>query len=289
MIDSPKTADDRGRLFEVISAHASVALFVVGDKQQCVLVNAAAEELSGYTLQQVRGRALHDVLLHKRPDGTPYPQAESPMGRALPQNRERGEEVFVHKDGHFYDVAFCVSPIREAGVIVGAVIEVQDISQRKRMDAQVEAERSLLNTVLEVAPLGICVADASGRLVRLNPAMKRVWGDAAPFAASVAEYRAYRGWFGVEEDGRPVEPHEWPMSRALAGEALVGPEIFRIEPFNAPGSRRIIALSAASVRDASGKIIAAVAMAFDITDMVAAQASVRDGESRFRALAVSVR
>ncbi len=285
----PDAVGDPGRLFEVICAHASVALFVVDAKQQCILMNAAAEELTGYTQPEVRGRGLHEVLRHTRPDGSPCPRADSPIERAFSRDsRERGEAVFVHKDGHFYDVAFCASPMREAGVIVGTLIEVQDISQRKRMETEIEAERSLLATVLEVAPVGICVAEASGQLVRMNPAMKRVWGDAAPFAASVTEYRAYRGWFGVEEDGRPVEPHEWPMSRALAGEAVVGPEIFRIEPFNAPESRRVIALSAASVRDASGKIIAAVAMAFDITELVAARASVREGESRFRALAENI-
>ena len=238
-------AVDRGRLLEVICATVSVALVVVDEKQRCIQMNAAAEELTGYTLLEVRGRSLHDVLHHTRPDGSPYPRSECPFERAFLQNhRQRGEEVFVHKDGRFYDVAFCASPIRETGVIVGTLIEVQDISDRKRVETQVDVEHSLLETVLEVAPIGICVADANGKLIRLNPAIRTVWGDDAPLSASISEYRAYRGWFGLEPDGRLIEPHEWPMSRALAGET-VGPEIIRIEPFDAPGTRRIIAISAA--------------------------------------------
>ncbi len=85
------------------------------EHQQCTYLNPAAERLTGYSLDEVRGRVLHDVIHHTRPDGSPYRLAECPIDRAFPQNmREQGTEVFVHRDGSFYEVAFTASPIRGA-------------------------------------------------------------------------------------------------------------------------------------------------------------------------------
>lgn len=131
----PRT-DDRLYL-EAICSNASVALFIMDECQQCVFMNPAAEELTGYSFAEVQGKALHEVIHHTRPDGRPYPLDECPIDRAFPSNnREQGEEIFIHKDGRFYDVGFTASPIREQGRIVGTIIEVQEITEQKRLREQ---------------------------------------------------------------------------------------------------------------------------------------------------------
>lgn len=127
-----RTAEFYKRQLEIVCNNATLALFVMDERQQCVYMNPAAEQLTGYTFAETRGRALHDVIHHTRPDGRPYPLCECPIDRAFPQNhREQGEEVFIHKDGHFYSVAYTASPIQEAGTTIGTIIEVRDISQEK--------------------------------------------------------------------------------------------------------------------------------------------------------------
>jgi PAS domain S-box-containing protein len=117
---------------DAVLDNATVAIFLMDESQQCVYVNAAAEQLTGYTFAEIRGRSLHDVIHHTRPDGRPYPVSECPIGRTLSDNnREAGEEVFVHKDGTFYPVAFAASPIRDRGRTVGTIIEVRDIRGEK--------------------------------------------------------------------------------------------------------------------------------------------------------------
>ena len=144
------------------------------------------------------------------------------------------------------------------------------------------AESHLLDAVLEAAPAGIIVADASGRLVRMNPANERLWGP-APASGSVDEYREWKGWWadGSERHGRRLEPGEWAMARALRGEITPG-DIVEIEPFDAPGIRRTMLNSAAPVRDAAGRILGAVIAQMDITARVAAEAAVRRSEERHR-------
>jgi PAS domain S-box-containing protein len=121
------------RRLQAVLDNASGAIFLMNERQQCVYMNVAAERLTGYTLDETQGRALHDIVHHTRPDGRPYPRHECPIDRALPaNNQERGEEIFVHKDGHFYPVAFTASPIRdEDAKVVGTIIEVRDISADK--------------------------------------------------------------------------------------------------------------------------------------------------------------
>lgn len=143
------------RQLEVICNNATLALFIMDARQECVYMNPAAELLTGYSLAETQGRTLHDVIHHTRPDGRPYPLCECPIDRALPQNnQEQGEEVFVHKDGHFYPVAYTASPIREGDRVTGTIIEVRDITQEKlaEQERQAAAQREqVLRQEAEVA------------------------------------------------------------------------------------------------------------------------------------------
>lgn len=137
---------DNVRLLRAVTENASVALFIMDAHQRCVFMNPAAERMTGYTLEEVRDRPLHDAIHHMHPDGRHYPLEECPIDRAFPErNRMQGEEVFVHKDAHFYDVAFTASPIRgDEGQPIGTIIEVQDITERKRQQRAAQAETELL-------------------------------------------------------------------------------------------------------------------------------------------------
>ncbi|KQO55231.1 histidine kinase [Methylobacterium sp. Leaf87] len=134
------------RRLNAVLNNASVSIFLMDDRQHCVYMNRAAEQLTGFTLAEVLARdcPLHDIVHHTYPDGRPFPLAECAIDRAFPQNNhERGEEVFVHADGHFYPVGFTASPIRDDSAnIIGTIIEVRDISEEK---AAAERQRLLLN------------------------------------------------------------------------------------------------------------------------------------------------
>jgi PAS domain S-box-containing protein len=127
--------------------NASVSVFLMDERQQCVYMNAAAEKLTGYTLKETLGRPLHDVVDHTRPDGSHYPLEECPIDRAFPENnQESGEEIFVHKDGSFYPVAFTASPIRDENAkVIGTIIEVRDIAEQKAAERRKELLVNELN------------------------------------------------------------------------------------------------------------------------------------------------
>lgn len=122
------------RRLNAILNNATVSIFLMDDRQHCIYMNAAAQELTGFTFEEVQGRPLHDVIHHTRPDGSPFPLQECAIDRAFPENdQQQGEEMFVHKSGRFYPVAFTASPVREdGGKTIGTVIEVRDIAEEKR-------------------------------------------------------------------------------------------------------------------------------------------------------------
>jgi PAS domain S-box-containing protein len=120
------------RHLEAIAKNATLGLFIMDDNQHCVFMNPAAEKLTGFAFSELQGRPLHYFVHHTRPDGTTYPLEECPIDRVFPQNyQEQGEEIFVHKDGSFYPVAFTASPIREDEKTIGTIIEVRNLAQEK--------------------------------------------------------------------------------------------------------------------------------------------------------------
>lgn len=147
------------------------------------------------------------------------------------------------------------------------------------------AERNLLEAILDAAPTGIIVVDANGKILHMNQANERLWGD-APYSKSIEEYWEWKAWWadGSKRHGRRVLPHEWAMARALAGES-VRRDLIELEPFDRPSVRRTMLCSAAPVRDRSGEVVGAVVAQMDITDLVAAQAAMRRNEERYRLVA----
>ncbi len=156
ILDQP----DEIRLWQAVCENATLALFIMNDRQRCIYMNPAAERLTGFTLAETMGRALHDVIHHTRPDGSPYPLEECPIDRAFPENaREQGEEIFVHKDGSFYPVAFTASPLRGSDrQVVGTVIEVRPIAAERAREAELrnlidELNHRVKNTLMTVQAL----------------------------------------------------------------------------------------------------------------------------------------
>ncbi|QRK08955.1 DUF4118 domain-containing protein [Archangium violaceum] len=138
-----RSLENAERRLTAITHNATLGLVMMDARQHCVFMNPAAEKITGFTLDELQGRPLHDFIHHTRPDGTHYPMSECPIDRALPTRaQEQGEDVFIRKDGSFYPVAFTASPIIEDGKATGTVIELRDTTWDKSQQA--ERERLLV-------------------------------------------------------------------------------------------------------------------------------------------------
>ena len=137
-------------LINTIANNTLQALFLMDARQFCTYMNPAAEQMTGFKLEEVQEKPLHYYVHHTHPDGRHFPIEECPIDRALPtKNQTQGEEVFIHKDGHFYPVAFTASPIIENGVPIGTVIEARDTTEEKKMQEELRHKEKMTLDLLE--------------------------------------------------------------------------------------------------------------------------------------------
>jgi PAS domain S-box-containing protein len=137
-------------LINTITNNTQQALLLMNDKQICTYMNPAAEEMTGFKLHEVKEKPLHYYIHHTHPDGTHFPIEECLIDRALPTKAQtQGEETFIHKDGHFYPVAFTASPIIQNGVPIGTVIEVRDTTEEKRIQKELRTKEKQAMQMLE--------------------------------------------------------------------------------------------------------------------------------------------
>ncbi len=127
-------AEERSRLILESSGDGIYGLDLEG---RCTFINPAACALLGYESQDLLGRPLHDLIQHSWADGRSCPASECPMWLTLRggQVLRKDDERFRHADGHLVPVAYSSHPIRQDGVITGAVVSFTDISARKRAEA----------------------------------------------------------------------------------------------------------------------------------------------------------
>jgi PAS domain S-box-containing protein len=128
--------------------------------------------------------------------------------------------------------------------------------------AETETERSWLKTVLDRMPAGVIIGEASsGKLLLANRQAEQIWGRPIALGAMTAEYREYPGFH--PEDGRPYEPEEWPLARAIANGEIVTEE--EINYIRSDGRRGTMLVSAAPIEGHDRRIVSGVATFHDIT------------------------
>ncbi len=141
----------QSQLTKTIADNAASCLFMIDTNGRGTYINRAGEIMTGYTFEEIRGQVIHELVHHTRPDGTPYPISECPLDGALPLGIEvrNHEDVFIRKDGTFFPVLCAASPITKNGVLVGTVIEVQDITERQRLERRRDEFLSLASHELK--------------------------------------------------------------------------------------------------------------------------------------------
>lgn len=86
---------------ESILSSAAEGIFSQNLDGICLLVNPAVSEVTGFSLEELRGSRIHDLLHHSHPDGTPDAFDECPISNAQrsAESVHSVADVFWRKDG----------------------------------------------------------------------------------------------------------------------------------------------------------------------------------------------
>ena len=164
-------------LADAITSNAAEALFLVDSKGRTTFANPSAEQMFGWTQEELIGEFLHETLHSRRPDGSPYPMEECPHMRVLitEQTLRGQEDYFAHKDGRLLPVTCSTAPIRGDGSVAGAVLVVRDISEQRRAEAAVREKEEAFRQAQKLESIGVL---AGGIAHDFNNLLTGIMGNA---------------------------------------------------------------------------------------------------------------
>ncbi|MFT4112902.1 PAS domain S-box protein [Silvibacterium sp.] len=165
----------------------------------------------------------------------------------------------------------------------GQVVAVLDISQETTEKVlalrDLTLERARLDAIIESVPVGVLVADRSGRILRGNTELDRVLRHPVQISNSVSEYGER---YAMHPDGRRFEPHEYPMARAIIEGKRIAREEFLYR--RGDGTTGWIGVTAAPILDEAGTVLGGVVAVSDIHEERISRDTLRRSEERFRQL-----
>ncbi len=127
--------------------------------------NSAAEKLFGYSAAEAIGKPVRMLLPPERANEESDIMARIRRGETF----SHFETVRVRKDGSKIDVSVTISPIKDgAGAIAGASKIARDITERKRLDADLRFKTAFLEAQANSTIDGIQVVDQSGQRLMRN-------------------------------------------------------------------------------------------------------------------------
>ena len=145
-------------------------------------------------------------------------------------------------------------------------------------------ESALLKQILDLLPVGVFVADATGSFTQINPAAREIWNGEQ--LGNIRQFGEYAGW--RPESGKRLADDEWALARTLKGGEIIRDELVDIRCFD--GSRKTISSNAMPIRDEAGRITSGLSVIIDVTGFKRTErqlrATARFDETQGRAMAL---
>ncbi len=136
---------------------AGEAVYGIDTQGHATFLNAACLRLLGFSdTGEMLGKNMHQLIHHSHADGSPYPYEESLVYQTCigGEQMHRDDEVFFHRDGSSFPVEYTAYPVKQGGLIVGAVVTFQDISKRKEVEAELARSQETLERAQLIAHIG---------------------------------------------------------------------------------------------------------------------------------------
>jgi PAS domain S-box-containing protein len=135
--------------------------------------NTGAQRIYGYTASEVVGQAVSILVPSGQHDELP-----EILERLKRDERvQHYETVRLRKDGKKISVSVSTSLVKdEDGNIIGASAVARDVTERKRVEAELQESEAHFRSLVHDAPYGIYRVTLDGQLLHVNPALVAMLG-----------------------------------------------------------------------------------------------------------------
>jgi PAS domain S-box-containing protein len=171
-ITERKKAEEKLRLLGSVTQQVSDSIMITDPRFRITYVNQAAQDMFGYTFDEIRGKPL--ATFHVTP-----PDAET--NRKVKEYIDLGNVWYQtipkkHKDGTIIICDCRLSPLYDEEGKICAYIDVQrDVTQQKEAEAKLEAQRQLIESILATMPEGVLVVDAFDSIILANKSIQQIF------------------------------------------------------------------------------------------------------------------
>jgi two-component system cell cycle sensor histidine kinase/response regulator CckA len=164
-------------LADAIATNAAEALFLIDSEGRTTFANPTAEEMFGWSQDELVGRFLHERLHCRWPDGTPFPMDECRHMQVLRSGETlRGvEDSFLSRDGRLVPISCSIAPIRADDAVAGAVLVVRDLTEQKRAEETQRENEEALQQAQKLESIGVL---AGGIAHDFNNLLTGIMGNA---------------------------------------------------------------------------------------------------------------
>jgi len=175
-------------------------VYVLDEAGGLVFMNPEAERLLGWSEAELLAKNVHDTIHFQRADGTRVACDNCPAFTTIRSGKtcRVHDDVFTRKDGTLIPVAFVSTPVRDKGVLTGAVVVFHDITAQKRSQEALQRANQLLSQQATTDPL----TGAANRLkfdVALGQEINRAKRHLVPLSLAILDidhFKAINDRFG---------------------------------------------------------------------------------------------
>ena len=262
----------------MVAAKTTNGVVVTDAEGHTEWVNEGFTRITGYTLDDLRGRKPGSVLQGPETDPATVERLHAQMRSRQPFS---AEILNYHKSGAPYWIRIEVSPLIEGGVLTGFMAIETDITERKRAEAVMVENDARFRLVTETAGVGVFVSDVVAGSTSFTLPARAVlgFGDAEPF--TFARFASL-----THPDDVPAVARAVAAAKDPVGDGRIDLDHRVVRPDT--GEVRWVCVRAETVFEGAGadrRPVQIVGVVLDATERKRAEVLARDGQARFRLLA----
>lgn len=230
-------------------------------------MNPVAEKLTGISIDNAKGCQLEKIF--RIVDSENGKDIEAPVKQVIKTGQTvdlSNHTLLLSHSGKNYHISDSAAPIVDRnGTIQGVILVFSDVSNKYKIQQDLNKERSLLRSVIDALPFSLYIKDSLGKKLLLNKTEEKYIGKPIDNIIGKTDYELYSSDYAqkyASDDKKVIEE----------GQSIID----RIEPVPlAKGGERWISTTKLPWKDDNNKIIGLIGFGIDITDRILDQERIR--------------